>query len=216
MFGGAAVTSSARNRLAQTLRVERGAVGVRDREAADGVGERSAPAEVAGDESGADRARVRTRERASAQRGVVDETGGPHPEQVDAPLHVSQLPHVEVGAVRVRPAEEDVAHRLHRALTDDDALAAVLVLAAADVRLEHRHPRFLHLQEQRIERTPPFEQDDCATRADAADTDDLLRDVAEVVLLDEEAAVVGQRLAVLPVELVDLRFEHASPGRSGR
>ena len=76
------------------------------------------------------------------------------------------------------------------------------------MRLEHRLPRFLHLQEQRIERTPPFEQDDGAARADAAHADDLLRDVAEVVLVDEEAAVVGQRLAVLPVELVDLRFEH--------
>ena len=125
----------------------------------------SAPAEVAGDESRADRARVRTRQRASAQRGVVDETRGPHPEQIDTPLHVSQLPHVEVGGVGVRPAEKDVAHRLHRALTDDDALAAVLVLAAADVRLEHGLPRFLHLQEQRVERTPPFEQDDGATRA---------------------------------------------------
>ena len=96
------------------------------------------------------------------------------------------------------PAEEDVARRLHHPLTDDHPLGVVLVHAPADVLLEHRLLGLLQLQEQRIAAVATEEQRDPRPRPDAADADDLPREVGQLELLEQLAPVVVERLAIDP------------------
>jgi hypothetical protein len=76
-----------------------------------------------------------------------------------------------------RPAEEHVARRLHQALPGNDALAVIGMQALARIGFEHRRPRFLDLQEEGVI-VGGHEQPDGAPGADAADADDLGRQVA--------------------------------------
>ena len=78
-----------------------------------------------------------------------------HRRQVDRRLPVPELADVEVvlpavEALAALPAEEDVARRVRDPLAADDALAVVLELARAQVRLEHRRLRLLRLQDERV------------------------------------------------------------------
>ena len=97
----------------------------------------------------------------------------------------------------VHPAEQDVARRLHQPLAGDHALAVVLVLALAEVRLEHRRLRLLDLQEQRVVESRPSSRSDPAARAHAADADDLAGEVDHAELLEQVPTVLLQRPAVL-------------------
>src|SRR5207253_8561195 len=85
----------------------------------------------------------------------------------DGPLHVAELPPVEVPARvdALGPAEEDVARGLHLALPLDDALAVLAVLALRQVRLQHRVGGLLDLQEERVLRVAALQQ--CDERASA-------------------------------------------------
>ena len=59
-----------------------------------------------------------------------DDEGGRGLGQLDRVLHVPQLAHVEVPPpARAREAEQQVAGRLHDALSDDDAFALQYRLA---------------------------------------------------------------------------------------
>src|SRR5262249_39672178 len=103
--------------------------------------------------------------------------------EVDRDLPVPELPDVEVPGrsievVSARPAEEDVAHRLAQPLALDDPLTVAHARTAAEHGLEHRRLRFLELQEERIAFVPAEQQENPAARADAADADDLAREVA--------------------------------------
>ena len=101
----------------------------------------------------------------------------------------------------LRPAQEDVAGGLHQPLPRDDPLALVRVDALARVRCEHRRTRFLHLQEQGMA-FGRGEETHQAAGADAADADDLHREVFQAVAIEQHAAIVGQRQAIVlhPVE----------------
>ncbi len=101
----------------------------------------------------------------------------------------------------LRPAQEDVAGGLHQPLPHDDSLALVLVDAPARVRCEHRRTRLLHLQEEGMA-FGGGEETHQAAGADAADADDLHREVFQAVAIEQHAAIVGQRQAIVfhPVE----------------
>lgn len=111
-------------------------------------------------------------------------------------LHVAQLAHVDVAAQRgARPAEEDIAGRLHQALAGHHALPLVGVQALACMGLQHRRARLLHLQEQRVV-VRGHEQAHAADGADAADADHLECVVEEVIAVEQRARVLGQAVAV--------------------
>src|SRR5205823_5612840 len=110
---------------------------------------------------------------------------------------------VDAGA-DVLPAEEDVARGLHQALAGDDALSAIAVFALADELLQHGGLCFLDLQEQRVLIVAAEEERDPGARADAADADDLSRQVDEPELFEQVAAVRLQRPPVGADEAVYL------------
>src|SRR4029078_12602865 len=81
--------------------------------------------------------------------------------------------------------------------------AVVRVRAVGEIRSEHRRGRLLRLEEQWIALVASLEEDDEAPGADAADSDDLEREVDESVALDELAPVLCQGRAVLTERLVE-------------
>ena len=110
------------------------------------------------------------------------------------PLHVTELAHVEVLPLHGRPAEEQVAGGLHEPLAGHHAATVVGVGAASGVGLEHRGLRLLHLEEQRVEGGTSLQEHDQRPRSPTLPTPhDLAGDVDEVVLVEEVAAVVGER-----------------------
>ena len=135
---------------------------------------------------------MRPRERPTANSRVC-------PQQVEIPifddrahLHVAQLANVDVASVdSPRPAQEDIARRLHQTLTRDDSMAVVLMQALPHVRLQHRGLRFFYLQEKRVV-VRRKEESDGAQRADAADSDRLNRQVAKMKAVEQHADMLGQ------------------------
>src|SRR5262249_39536680 len=113
-----------------------------------------------------------------AMARIVDQMGVVHGVDIGSSLAVAQLPHVEVHVqTRIRrPAEKNVAGRLHQQLSFNDALAVIAVGTAARVGLEHRSACLLELEKERVVVTSHEERNDTAG-SDAAYTDDLDRDV---------------------------------------
>ena len=95
----------------------------------------------------------------------------------------------------LRPAQEDIACRLHDALAGDDALPLVLEGARLRKRLEDRTPRFLDLKDEAVVFVR-HQQRDGTARPDAADSDDFDRHVHEFVGVHQRRDVVAQRGAV--------------------
>ncbi len=123
------------------------------------------------------------------------------------PLPVTQLAHIEVAydfvdAPAPLPAEEDVARRLDQLLAVDDSLAFVFDRRCVNVRGEHRLLCLFHLKEQRVVRVHTLHQNDPRASADAADTDYLACDFDQVELVEQQASIPLQRLAIRthPVE----------------
>ncbi len=108
---------------------------------------------------------------------------------------------VAVEALAPLPAEEHVGHRLIHPLPPDDTLAVVLVLARAEIGLEHRRLRLLHLEHERVLAGATGEQKDPGARADASDTDDLAGHVDELVGT-EQVTPVGVEAREVLVEQV--------------
>src|SRR5262249_38120224 len=94
------------------------------------------------------------------------------------------------------PTEEDVARRLREALAFDDPLGVTRQRASAQERLQHRGICLLQLKEQWILVVSAEQKQDPAPRADAADSDDLPREVAGAEALQQQPALGEQRAAV--------------------
>jgi len=127
-----------------------------------------------------------------------------------ADLHVPQLADIDVAPVLSgRPAQKNVGGGLHQTLPRNDAVAVVLMRTATRVRFEDRRPRFLDLQEQRVI-VRRHEQTHGALGANAANPDDLDRQVVETEAVEQHPDVLGQRLAIRRQRFGELCFQ---PGR---
>src|SRR5918998_3836088 len=147
--------SSRAHSLVQRRMVALVLVCVRLGELRDGAIERRPAAEVGGNRDPVTRACMRTREGPGAQLPVHRQARRRHRLDLRAELPVPKLPYVVVArrAIEARgaqPTEEDVAVDLHQPLTLDDALTVIARRAAARIRLEHRAPGLLDLEEQRV------------------------------------------------------------------
>ena len=123
---------------------------------------------------------VSTSQGAAAQVGIACQFASVEFVQVHAGLHVAQLANVVVATADARPAEEQVAGRLHDALTINDALAVIAARATPGAWLQNRGARLLDLQEERVLVVRAEQQRHVAARADAADADHLARQVDRV------------------------------------
>src|SRR5439155_6804570 len=114
-----------------------------------------------------------SREGGAAEASIVGEAASVRAVDLRGALHVAELSDVGVEAVGARPAEEDVAGRLHDSLTDNDALPLVSVRGPPRVGREHRRLGLLDLEKEGVEIGDTGEQDDEAACAHAADAHDL-------------------------------------------
>ena len=106
-----------------------------------------------------------------------------------------------VKALASLPAQEEVDRGMRDPLTPDDPLAVVLELARAQVRLEHRRPRLLRLQYERVLPVAADEQEYPGARADAPDADDLPGHVNELVCPEEVAPILVEAGGILIQQL---------------
>ena len=190
------------HRLAQRVVVPLVLLGVGVGEVGDGAVEDVAGAQVRGDGDAVAGARVRARQHPGAHLGVGVPRALGHRRDVERPLAVPELAHVEVVGLAVEPghavpAEQDVADRLHQPLALDHAPPGVAEPAAPDEALQHGGLRLLGLQEQRVALVAAEEQQDPGAGADAADADDLARHVAVAVEVVRGPPVFRQRLPVV-------------------
>ena len=199
-------------------------VGVPLREGRHGPVEPVTRAEVARDGHWVTGSRVCACQRPATQVRIAAHPCGLHRLDVGRPLAVPQLPDVVVPGDAVQPvgpdpAQQDVARRLHQALTLDDPLSVAGVLVLAQERLQHGGLGLLDLQEQRVVDTVADHQDDPRAGPNAADTHHLPGGLHEVEALDEvlvvavETAAVGTQHLVqdVPDPLVLLAGQAAAP-----
>ena len=165
--------------------------------------------QVRGNRDGVARSGVRAGERVPADPRVHLERNGRHRFDNRRALHVAQLAPIEVtvGLGPLRPAQEDVAGGLHESLALHDALSRLRVSTLRQMVLEHRRGCFFDLQEQRVLVVAALQQEDERPRADTADAHDLVGHVDHLEPLEQLAAVVGQRLAVVTEPFVDELLE---------
>ena len=99
------------------------------RELGQGLIERIAGAQVTGDGDRVTRTGVRPREGPATQARVASQVGGTHALDIGRALPIPELPAVEVvpRLGGVCPTQEDVAGRLHQALTLDDTASLVFL-----------------------------------------------------------------------------------------
>ena len=189
-------------------------VGVRNRELCDRVVEDAGLPEVACDRVAVTGPGVGAGECPGAHPAPELHSLGSHPADVGGPFPVAQLADVEVAFVALQrepfPAEEDVARRLHQPLAANDAFALVGEFALAREWLEHGRPGFFDLQEQGVATSVDEQQDPCLG-ADAANADDLAREVDDPVLVEQVVAIGRERPRVEANHLAHA-FEHGLPG----
>ncbi len=98
---------------------------------------------------------MRQRQRPTAETAIFDElldaaviAFG----ELDAALHVGELPHVEMAVIGdLAPAQENIGRAPRQTLTEDHATPLVVELQlVVDIGLQDRLLRLLDLQEQRI------------------------------------------------------------------
>ncbi len=136
-------------------------------------------------------------QRPSADFRVMLELAGGKAFDGHRKFHIPQLADEKVlPGFGPQPAQEDVAGGLHQALADHDAFSLVVEGALARIWLQHRAARLFDLQQQGIF-VVAKEQPDETTRGHAADADDPPRKVFQAVAVEQPAAIVGQRGAVL-------------------
>ena len=203
--------------IAATIRRVVASVDVRVglREVRDRAVERVARPEIRGDRDRVAGAGVRTGERPAAQAAVEAEArpaGGsscrPSPSCPTAGGSRSRGRRARVssrGRCRTMPAS--AAGRRPRAGRDSGA-------RSPRVRLEHRRGRLLGLEDQRIVLVASLEEDDEAACPDAADADDLQGEVDEPVALEEGAAALGHRGAVVGEGPIERRPRRPRPRRA--
>src|SRR5262249_5418173 len=106
-----------------------------------------------------------------------------------ADFHILELTDIEVPAFRThRPAEEEVASRLHKTVPVHYPLAMVGIHAFSSIGLQDRRACFFHLEEEWI-LFAGQEEHDSAPGADATDADHLDRDIVEFVTVQEPPPV---------------------------
>ena len=162
---------------------------------------------------------MRTCQRPPAEARVELEVQRGHRLDHSRPLHVAQLPPVQMTVLlhALRPSEVDVARRLHHPLAVHHALSGLLEPALRQVILKHGGRCLLDLQEERVALVAALQEDDESPRADAADSDDLAGDVDDLEALQEVASVALQGGAVR----TELPVDHGSqlvsrhPGQGG-
>ncbi len=96
---------------------------------------------------------------------------------------------------------------LHQHTVPPPPPAVVAKTAGAGVRLEHGRLRFPGLEEQWVAFVAAGEKDDPRPGPDAADTDDLVGQVAKLVALQQVCAVPLQGVRVFVQDLANHRFE---------
>src|SRR4029453_2019609 len=188
-FFGEDFQSSRAHGFLQCCMVAFALIGIGDRERCNGFVEGVAPAEIAADLCRCTGAGVRARQRPGTDLGVLAHHA--RTEQLDhgPDLHVPELADVEIPAgLALRPAEEDVARRLHQSVAVYNPLAMIAVDALAGVRLQDRGPRLLDLEEQGV-LFARHQQRHGAEGADAANPDHLDGDVLELIAVDEHPPV---------------------------
>jgi hypothetical protein len=129
---------------------------------------------------------MRQSERPAAEHRVFDQPARAYVAgfEVDATLHVPELPHVEVVTLAVGPAEEDVRRSLDEPLSLQHAASLVVDARALDVGGQHRLPRLLELKEERIRRAGAFEEGDPAPCPHTPHAHHLSGNVHEPILRD--------------------------------
>src|SRR3982751_4559728 len=100
----------------------------------------------------------------------------------------------------LRPAQKNVAGRLHKPLSNDHTLALIVISALPGMSFEDRRAGFLELKHQGmvffVEKQP-----DEAARADAANTYHLKCKIFQVVAIQQLAALIGKRLPIVSQSL---------------
>jgi hypothetical protein len=142
-------------------------------ELADGLVEGVRFAQVAADRRRIPGFRVGVGQGPTAQLGLEHELLGRRPFDWGGHLHVPQLAHTEMSnQAAMRPARKIIAGGLHQPLTRDDAMAVILVLTFARIRLKNGGTCLLDLQQQGVIFRGE-EQPHKTVRADATDADRL-------------------------------------------
>ena len=134
--------------------------------------------------------------------GIVGERRFADGIQRDGSFHVPELAHVVLPAVDGGPAQQGIAHGLQCLLVFDHPLTLVGVpgRVAVDERREHGSPGLLELEEYDVVRARALQQRHVGPQPDAADTDDLVRDIDEGVSADRPPPVrsEGGQIVVEP------------------
>src|SRR6516162_3723072 len=86
------------------------------------------------------------------------------------------------------PAQEDIASRLHEAVSVHDPLSMVTEDAVSGISLQHRTPSFFELQEKWIAAARQKEQNP-APCANATDAYDLDCDISQLIMIQQQPAV---------------------------
>jgi len=142
-------------------------------------------------------------QRPATQPGVVGQLLPIHGRDVHRALHVTELPDVvllwrrTIDPQAAGPAEERIGCGLHQPFAVYHPLTLMLELTRPGERGQHRFLRLLELEEQRLVRAVPEEQEDVGLGADRAHPDHLAGEVAEVEAAQHLPAVGRQRLQVL-------------------
>ena len=151
------------------------------------------------------------RQRAPAPFGEDDHLGRLELFDAKLELHVPQLADVEMPAAAVlRPAQEDVASRLHEPVPLHYPLPVVGINARARIGFQDRGARFLDLEEEGV-LCARHQQRDAADGADASDAHHLDGLVLEGISVQEDTPVVRQRFAVASKNILDPRVEIVLP-----
>src|SRR5262249_32174905 len=151
--------------------------------------EHDTPAEVARDCATVSGSGVCASERLAAESAVVGEPLGREDRRIDGGLHVPELPHVEIMAIDFAPPEEDVARGLDPMLPVDTALSVGCGTTSTGEGLQHRHAGLLDLEEEWVPVAVSEQEHDEAASADAADSDDLSRNVNDSIATEQPGPV---------------------------
>jgi len=159
-------------------------------------------------------------ERASADAGVAGQRDGVERRGIGRELHVAQLPHVELpSGGPLDPAEEDVRGRLHELLPHHHPLARLAERRGRGVLLEDAGHRLLRLHDDEVALVAALHEQDEGQQPHAADADDLVAHVDDVVAAEQLLAVAGKGGLVLlqePGDALGRVVAHVQPQEQGR
>src|SRR5215203_3983605 len=190
-----------------------GLVGIGLRKVGDRPVEALALAQVAGDLNAITGSGVRPGQRPAAEAGIDDQFIGRHALDISRALHVLELAPVEVASFRAaKPAEEDVARRLHQPLPGHHAVSVLLVGARRNVALQYRGSRLLDLEEQGVILVAALEQHYVGPCTHTTDPHNLPCCIHKAEPVEQVAPIVLQGSLVALEDGVDLNSDLVSFG----